>query len=122
MPLTAVPSGAAQDLNAPAASGTQGCSGCYIVADVAGIVWYSEVFINTAATAVVGIMTGNGSRATTTQVTQNQAQFTFHPNSQANGADIVETQIRFSPTITVGGAKLYAIPFPSLCCYHTKTA
>ena len=37
------------DLNGPATS-SGGCDTCYIVADVAAYIWYSEVFINTAAT------------------------------------------------------------------------
>lgn len=37
------------DLNGPGTT-AGGCDVCYIVADVAAYIWYSEVFINTAAT------------------------------------------------------------------------
>ena len=38
------------DLNAPITTTSGGCGACYIIADVAALIWYSEVFINTAAT------------------------------------------------------------------------
>ena len=38
------------EINAPLTTTSGGCGACYIIADVAALIWYSEVFINTAAT------------------------------------------------------------------------
>ncbi|KAL8735254.1 MAG: hypothetical protein Q9181_002886 [Wetmoreana brouardii] len=86
-----------------------GCGGCVIIADVAGIVWYSEVFINTAATAVVGVNTGNGSRVTRTSIIQNEGQFTFNPaaGTAAYGTPpSAVTSVGFDSVTTIAGATL----------------
>ncbi|KAL9135149.1 MAG: hypothetical protein Q9175_003665 [Cornicularia normoerica] len=96
---------AAPDLAGPGNSSPSGCGGCYLVADVAGVVWYQEVFINTAATAVVSVGVGNGTSATRTSVVQNEGQFTVGSAAATEGS-VALTQINFQPTAIVGGAKL----------------
>jgi len=110
-PLTAsadVHTSALPDLMGPSSS-TVTCGGCYIVADVAGIVWYSEVFIKTGATAVVNVGVGNGTRATSTSLIRNEAQFTFNPSmATAMGSPLALTSVHYDSTVTVAGAVLYA--------------
>ena len=70
-------------------------------------VWYSEVFVNTAATAMVSVGVGNGTRATRTSVIQNEGSFTY--NAGAPGAGVAAlTQVNFDSTVNVAGAELYA--------------
>jgi len=76
-----------------------------VVADVAGLVWYSEVFINTAATALVSVgAASNGTRATSTFVGQDEGDFTFGPGSEPTGAAL--NQINYDSIITISGAVL----------------
>lgn len=77
-----------------------------------GVVWYQEVFINTAATAVVSVGVGNGTSATRTSIQQNEGQLTVG-NPSATGASVALTQINFQPTANVGGAQLYVRPLLS---------
>ncbi|CAF9922364.1 MAG: hypothetical protein HETSPECPRED_005050 [Heterodermia speciosa] len=95
-------------LNNPITTTSGGCGACYIIADVAALIWYSEVFINTAATAVVSILTGNGTQATRTSIIQNEAPFTFDPNrmSSAFSTDLSLTAVRYDSTVNIGGAIL----------------
>lgn len=74
--------------------------------DVAGLVWYSEVFINTAATAVVSVGVANGSTATAsrTSVIQDEGEFTFNPVGPTENAAL--TQVNYDSTVNVGGAVL----------------
>ena len=71
-----------------------------------GVVWYQEVFINTAATAFVSVGVGNGTSATRTSIYQNEGQFTVGNPSVTTGS-LALTQINFQPTANVGGAVLY---------------
>ncbi|KAL9042024.1 MAG: hypothetical protein Q9214_003910 [Letrouitia sp. 1 TL-2023] len=87
----------------------QSCNFCVLVADVAGLVWYSEIFLNTAATAVVGIGVGNGTqpRTTRTSIIQNEAQITFNPAEVADATGPAAlTAVQFEPSITISGATL----------------
>lgn len=69
-----------------------------------GVVWYQEVFVNTAATAVVSVGVGNGTSATRTSIVQNEGQLTVgNPTTVPEGA---LTQINFQPTANIGGAEL----------------
>ena len=70
-----------------------------------GLVWYQEVFINTAATAVVSVRVGNGTSATSTSVYQNEGQFTVG-SANVTSSSVALTQINFQPTVNVGGAVL----------------
>lgn len=116
---------AAPDLAEPNNAAQSGCGGCYLVADVAGelnaplndgdtiaesrtigVVWYQEVFINTAATAVVSVGVGNGTSATRTSIQQAEGQLTVG-SVTATGSSVALTQINFQPTANVGGAELY---------------
>ncbi|CAD6569345.1 MAG: hypothetical protein ASARMPRED_002734 [Alectoria sarmentosa] len=96
---------AAPDLAGPDSASASGCGGCYLIADVAGVVWYQEVFINTAATAIVSVGVGNGTRATRTSIQQNEGQLTVG-NPTATESSVALTQINFQPTAKVGGAEL----------------
>lgn len=71
-----------------------------------GVVWYQEVFINTAATAIVSVAIGNGTSATRTSIQQAEGQLTVG-NPSATGSSVALTQINFQPTANVGGAELY---------------
>ena len=97
-------SGPAPDLAGPTTATTPSCGGCYLVADVAGLVWYSEVFINTAATAYVSVGVGNGTSATRTSIVENEGEFTFNPAATVSGNAL--TQLNYQPTVNVGGAIL----------------
>ena len=102
----------AEPAEEPATTAGQTCGGCVIVADVAGIVWYSEVFINTAATAFVGVGVGNnGSRVTRTSIVQNEAEFTFNPQAGTAAfgtAPLAVTNVGFVTSTEIAGATLYA--------------
>ena len=99
---------AAPDLAAPVSSSSGApvsCGGCYVVADVAGLVWYSEVFINTAATAMVSVGAAkNGTRATSTSIIQDEGAFTFGPGAEPTGAAL--NQINYDSILTISGAVL----------------
>lgn len=83
------------------------CGGCYLIADVAGLVWYNEVFVN-MATAMLQVG-GNGSAATTrTSILQDEGAFTFSPDQTGPGGAGLLTQVAFEPTVNVAGAVLYA--------------
>ena len=71
-----------------------------------GLVWYQEVFINTAATAVVSVGIGNGTSATRTSIYQNEGQLTVG-NPTDTESSLALTQINYQPSATVGGAVLY---------------
>ena len=98
-------SGPAPDLAVPTTATTPACGGCYLIADVAGLVWYSEVFLNTAATAFVSVGVGNGTSVTRTSVIQDEGEFTFNPSETVSGGAL--TQLNYQPTVNVGGAILY---------------
>lgn len=68
------------------------------------------MFINTAATALVSVGVGNGTRATRTSVVQDAGEFTFNPSATVDGGAL--TQLNFEPTVTVGGATLCVVHYP----------
>lgn len=73
-----------------------------------GVVWYQEVFINTAAIAVVSVGVGNGTSVTRTSVTQSEGQFTVGDSTAAGSSgSIALTQINYEPTVNVKGAILF---------------
>lgn len=97
------------DLNGPAPTSSGACDACYIIADVAALVWYSEAFINTAATQFVDVRVGNnGSRSTRTSIVSNEAPFTYDPAkiSAASMQDLALTPVEYAPSATVSGAVL----------------
>ncbi|KAL8666416.1 MAG: hypothetical protein Q9202_001439 [Teloschistes flavicans] len=94
------------------------CHACVITVDVAGVVWYSEVFLNTAATAVVSVNNGNGSRVTRTSFIVNEGQFTFNPQAGTAGyAPSAVTDVAYSSVTTIGG-----VPLTSPTAYNVFTA
>lgn len=99
--------------NAEPTGASQGCGSCLLVADVAGLVWYSQVFLNNAATELVGVGVNNGTRATRTSVIQNEGEFTYNPASASGGGAL--TQVNFEPSITISGAVLYESPNSFSC-------
>ena len=99
-------SGPAPDLAGSASAASAACGGCYIVAGVAGLVWYSEIFVHTAATAVVSVGVGNGSSATRTSIVQNEGELTYNL-APTRGAGGVLAQVNYEPSFTLGGAILY---------------
>lgn len=85
-----------------------GCGSCYVVADVAAVVWYSEIFVNVAATRVLNIAVGNSTRATRTSTILNEAEITIEPDPDAgeDGAEAPLTTYTFASTYNVGNATL----------------
>ncbi|KAL8983341.1 MAG: hypothetical protein Q9205_002388 [Flavoplaca limonia] len=111
VPQVSPPPALLQSLEGPAEDAStiagQNCGGCIIVADVAGIVWYEEVFINTAATAFVGVAVGNnGSRVTRTSVVQNDLDFTFNPQASDQYGTVMVTNAAYATSTEIGGATL----------------
>ncbi|KAI4282574.1 MAG: hypothetical protein L6R38_002823 [Xanthoria sp. 2 TBL-2021] len=111
MPQVSPPPALLQSLEGPAQEPTttagRTCGGCVIVADVVGIVWYEQVFINTAATAFVGVGVGNnGSRVTRTSIVQNDAEFTFNPQASAQYGTVMVTNAAFLTSTEIAGATL----------------
>lgn len=80
------------------------------MAEVAGVVWYDGVFINTAATAVVSVGVGNGTRATRTSIIQNENEFTFNPQAAGTAAygtsALAATSVGYDSVTVVNGATL----------------
>ena len=88
--------------NAEPSGASNGCGDCAVVADVAGLVWYSEIFLN-AQTAVVGVGMNNASRTTRTSILQPEGAFTYQPGG---GGSSSLRQINYEPSITIAGAVL----------------
>lgn len=104
--LLATTAAALLSSSAPAA---QTCGGCFIVAQVDGIVWYEGVFVNNAATAVVSIGGGNGTRTTRTSINYNEGAFTFNPaaGTAAFGTTpLAVTNVGYDSETVIGGATL----------------
>lgn len=94
----------------PAIAGPSGqpsqCGGCYVVADVAGVVFGSQTFTQ-VNTAVVSIgMGANGTNVTTTSFTAGAAPFTFDPSGLNPAVLSLNT---LGPTITISGVELYVL-------------
>ena len=100
-------------MSAPALTQSTGagqqCSGCYIVADVAGVVFGNEVINQTVSTAVVSVVVGLNGTTTTTSFIAGETQFTFNPTGivGTGPAGLGSTAFDFGSTIiTVSGATL----------------
>lgn len=117
---------AAPDLTAPAsaasaAASASACGGCYIVADVAGIVFYSEVFQQTVATAVVSVGVANGSRSTSTSVVQAYPQITINP-AAPDGGPAIEA-VSYASEVSLNGAVLTSpTPYNVFTAYSVTSA
>lgn len=99
----------------PAITGPSGegpttqCGGCYVVADVAGVVFGNQVINQTVAMEIVSIATGrNGSQSTFTSFVQNVTPFTFGPTGLLGTASpVVPLTLAFESTIiTFSGVTL----------------
>ena len=88
-------------------SAAPSCGGCYVVADVAAIVFGAQALTNIAATELVSVGVGlNGSRYTSISVIANEGQFTIDPSGLVTGV-FEATVVNFGgPTILVNGATL----------------
>lgn len=83
------------------------CGGCEVVADVAAVVWYSEIFQAVRATRVFDVAIGNNTRTTRTSTIVNEAQYTIEPNpddGENDGPPL--TVVNFDATLNVNGASL----------------
>lgn len=108
MPQTAVLVPALQPvIQGPASAGpAPSCGGCVVVADVAGLVWYKEIFVNTIGTEFRSVgFTNNRTRTTSTIFRSAEAGFTYTPNGAPNSAAPTPL-INFGPFYTIGGATL----------------
>lgn len=79
------------------------------MANAAGVVWYSGIFLNTAATEVVSVGMGNGTRVTRTSIMRNEASFTFNPQAgtAAYGtAPLATTSVGYDSVTVINGATL----------------
>lgn len=103
---TALPA-AEPNLGGPQNEGSS-CGACYVVADVAAVVWYSEIFLNVAATRVLNVAVGNSTRATRTSTIINERELIIEPDPDAgdDGSEIALTALNFAPTYDIGSAKL----------------
>ncbi|KAL8933347.1 MAG: hypothetical protein Q9211_005826, partial [Gyalolechia sp. 1 TL-2023] len=103
----------------------QSCGGCIIVAQVDGVVWYEGVFLNNAATAVVSIGGGNGTRTTRTSLIYNEGEFTFNPaaGTAAFGTTpLVVTNVGYDSETVIGGATLTSPTAYNLFTAYTLTS
>lgn len=88
---------------------TTPCGGCYVVADVAGVVFGNRVINQTVGVEIVSIATGrNGSQSTFTSFVQNITPFTFGPTGLLGTASpVVPLTLAFESTvITYSGLTL----------------
>jgi hypothetical protein len=95
------------DLGGPEGAASE-CGGCFVVADVDQVVWYSAIFANVAAMRSVDVIIGNNTRATRTTLIVNEAQFTIEPNNndEEDGTDLALTSAVFNSSTIVNGATL----------------
>jgi hypothetical protein len=92
------------NLGGPQGDGSS-CGGCKVLADVAAVVWYSEIFEAVRATRVLDVAIGNNSRTTRTSTIMNEAQYTIEPNPNDDSEQALST-INFGSTLNVNGALL----------------
>ena len=86
----------------------QACGGCYVVADVAGVVFGTETLSATATvTQSVGVGL-NGSRITTL-LTENIGQFSFNTGGLLGPTQVSGATGGSNSTYILSGATLYAV-------------
>lgn len=119
MPQTLIPIPAPEVQGSSSTTATSGCGGCYLVADVVGLVWYSEILKPVVGTQVVSVAVGNGTnRVTSTVFTSAEEEFTYTPGGPApTGGSVF---INFDSTYEIAGNLLYvqarvANGFPQVC-------
>ena len=86
----------------------ESCGGCAVVADIAAVVWYSEIFLNVAATRVLNVAIGNNTQATRTVTVLNEATYTIeaNPDDEDDDSEPALTALNFASTYTIGNATL----------------
>lgn len=85
-----------------------------VVADVVAVVWYSQVFAYTAATAYANVATGNSTgRSTRVSIVTNTEPFTIHedeftiqPGATGANANVALTPVTYGPTASLNGVVL----------------
>lgn len=92
------------DVAGPTAAPSLDCGPCYIVADVAGVIFGTETSTNTV-TMVTSVGVGNNGTNITTSYTVGSAQFSLAPSSLLGGG-FTGTLFDPGPTITLSGAVL----------------
>ena len=93
----------------PAITGPAGggqCGGCYVVADVAGIVFGSKQLTATEVQVISVGVGRNGTNVTTTSVIEARGQFTFGTAGLVTGTNGGFISYGASTVITVQGATL----------------
>lgn len=91
----------APELAGPSSAATEpSCGGCYLVADVVGLVWYDEILRPVVGTQVVSVAVGNGSQVTRTIFSSAEVQFTYTPGARATGGSAF---INFDSTYEIAG-------------------
>lgn len=96
----------AQSLGGPPVTSTT-CGGCFVVAEVVGIVWYSEVFAYNAATAYLSVGSGNTTgRTTRVSIVENTEKFTIRPGATGTDSSLALTPVTYGSTATVHGVVL----------------
>ncbi|MCJ1356011.1 MAG: hypothetical protein MMC33_006005 [Icmadophila ericetorum] len=84
-----------------------GCSACYIVADVAGIVFALETVNQTVATAFLTTIVGkNGTNITSISIVENTEPFSFSPGGVITGTGGATTQLITGSTVILSGVTL----------------
>jgi hypothetical protein len=93
------------DLGGPEGAAA-GCGDCFVVANVAQIVWYSVVFAN-VVTRSVDVFIGNNTQSTRTATVVRQGRFLIDANNDdEDGSGLALTQVEFDSTKVVNGATL----------------
>ncbi|KAL8736443.1 MAG: hypothetical protein Q9166_000235 [cf. Caloplaca sp. 2 TL-2023] len=108
----------------PTTTAGETCGGCIIVADVAGIVWYSEIFVNYVATQYNAVGVGNGTRVTRTSIVQNEVEFTFNPQATApyGTTPLAVTNVGYNSLTTINGVTLTSPTAYNLYTAYTLTS
>jgi hypothetical protein len=93
------------DVAGPTAAPTVACGSCFILADVAGVIFGETTATNTI-TLVSSIGVGSNGTNLTTSYTAGTAEFSFAPSTILGGG-FTGTAFDVGPTITIpGGAVL----------------
>lgn len=101
----------------PSGGPSSPCGGCYVIADVTGVVFGTEVIYQTVGTQINSVATGrNGSVTTFTSFVEDITPFTFGPNGlSGTTAPAGPITIGVDSSIAIiSGLTLYVCSLPSL--------
>ena len=98
-------------LPATTAAPNSACGGCYVIADVAAIVFGSELL--QTATQFVSVGVGRNGTQITTQFLQSGGEFSFNPSGLITGGGGGGVSPFTGTVVTISGATLYV-----LCSRH----